>query len=116
MAPLGTRPEKPFLETAPCLIAVFVQRWGVQPDATKTKHYFPTVSVAIATGMLITAIHHAGLVSLPYTPTPMQFLSGILGRPENERPLMILVVGYPAAGATVPELGKKSLDEIAMFV
>jgi len=116
LAPLGTDPSKPFLETAPYLIAVFVQQYGLEPDGRKTKHYYPTESVGIATGMLIAAIHQAGLVSLPYTPAPMSFLNEILDRPPNERPMMILVVGYPADGATVPELDKKPLDEIVTFV
>ena len=116
LAPLGTGPEKPFLEKAGCLIVVFVQRYGQAADGSKTKHYYPLESVGIATGMLIAAIHDAGLVSLTHTPNPMRFLSEILGRPEHEHPMLILVTGYPAEGAKVPQLRKKSLAEIATFV
>jgi nitroreductase len=116
LAPLGTGPDKPFLETAPYLIAVFVRQYGLEPDGRKVKHYYPTESAGIALGLLIAAIHRAGLVSLPYTPSPMGFLNEILDRPENERPMMILVVGHPADGATVPELNRKTLAEIATFV
>lgn len=116
LAPLGTDPEKPFLETAPYLIAVFTQSYGVQPDGGRMKHYYAQESVGIATGMLITAIHHAGLASLTHTPSPMGFLNEILGRPENERPFLLLVVGYPAEDASVPVIEKKALDEVVSFV
>jgi iodotyrosine deiodinase len=116
LAPLGTDEHKPFLETAPCLIAVFVQRYGLLPDGRRLKHYYALESVGIATGILITAIHHAGLVALTHTPSPMGFLNEILGRPANERPFLLLVVGYPADDAVVPQIGKKSLQEIATFV
>lgn len=116
LAPLGTDEHKPFLETAPYLIAIFVQRHGVRPDGTKVKHYYATESTGIATGILITALHHAGLVSLTHTPSPMGFLNEILGRPENERPFLLLVTGYPADDAVVPEIEKKPLEEIASFV
>lgn len=116
LAPLGTDEHKPFLETAPYLIAIFVQRHGLLPDGHTIKHYYALESVGIATGILITAIHHAGLVALTYTPSPMGFLNGILGRPANERPFLLLVVGYPADDAVVPETRRKSLREIATFV
>jgi nitroreductase len=116
LAPLGTDEHKPYLETAPYLIVIFAQSYGVLPDGRKVKNYYVTESVGIATGMLITAIHHAGLVSLTHTPSPMGFLNQALGRPENERPLMVLVVGYPADDCVVPVIGKKSLQEIATFV
>ncbi len=116
LAPLGTDEHKPYLETAPYLIVIFAQSYGLLPDGRKVKNYYVTESVGIATGMLITAIHHAGLVALTHTPSPMGFLNQALGRPENERPIMILVVGYPADNAVVPEIGKKSLKEIATFV
>ena len=116
LAPLGTDEHKPFLETAPLLIAVFSQRYGVLPDGRQVKHYYVTESVGIATGMLVTAVHNAGLVSLTHTPSPMGFLSTLLGRPENERPFLLLVVGYPAEDAVVPEISKKSLGEIATFL
>jgi nitroreductase len=116
LAPLGTDEHKPYLEIAPYLIVIFAQSYGVLPDGRKVKNYYVTESVGIATGMLITAIHHAGLVSLTHTPSPMGFLNQTIGRPENERPTMILVVGYPADDCVVPEIGKKSLQEIATFV
>jgi len=115
LAPLETNASKPFLETAPCLIAVFVQRYGLTAEGEKVRHYYPTESVGIAAGLLITAIHHAGLVALPYTPSPMDFLNKILKRPENERAMLILVVGYPAEETMVPDISKKPLDEIATF-
>tara|TARA_B100000676_G_scaffold167220_1_gene164299 strand:+ start:209 stop:877 length:669 start_codon:yes stop_codon:yes gene_type:complete len=116
LAPLGTDVNKPFLETAPWLIAVFQQRFGVLPDGRRVKHYYATESVGIATGLLISAIHHAGLASLTHTPSPMKFLNRILGRPRNERPFLLLVVGYPAPNATVPDIGRKDLTDIATFV
>jgi len=116
LAPLGTDPNKPFLETAPWLVAIFTQQHGLRPDGKKIKHYYATESVGIATGMLITALHHAGLATLTHTPSPMGFLNGILGRPKNERPFLLLVVGYPAEDARVPDIGKKDLAGIASFV
>jgi len=116
LAPLGTDARKPFLETAPYLIAVFAQRYGLAADGSRIPHYYVRTSVGIATGILITALHHAGLVTLTYTPSPMGFLREILGRPPNERPLLLVVTGYPAADARVPEVGKKPLSEIATFV
>ena len=116
LAPLGTDEHKPFLETAPYLIVVFAKKYGVLPDGRKVKHYYVQESVGIATGILITAIHHAGLVSLTYTPSPMAFLNDILGRPPNERPFLVLVVGYPAADAQVPAIVRKPLEEIAAFL
>jgi iodotyrosine deiodinase len=117
LAPLGTDPEKPFLEKAPCLIAIFEQRYGIRPDGSRHKHYYVGESVGIATGILITALHHAGLATLTHTPSPMGFLSELLGRPSNERPFLLLVAGYPAPGARIPEaaLRKKPLGEIATF-
>jgi nitroreductase len=116
LAPLGTDEHKPFLEIAPYLIAIFAQNYGLGPNGEKIKHYYATESVGIATGLLITAIHHAGLVSLTHTPSPMNFLNKILNRPANERPFLILVVGYPQEGAQVPAITKKSLEEIATFI
>lgn len=116
LAPLGTDAHKPFLELAPCLIAIFMQRYGLLPDGVRSKHYYVRESVGIVTGMLIAAIHHAGLASLPYTPSRMGFLSEILGRPENERPFLLLAVGYPAQGAVVPNIHRKPLEEIATLV
>lgn len=116
LAPLGTDWRKPFLEEAPYLIVIFGLSNTLLPDGKKLKNYYVTESVGIATGMLITAIHHAGLASLTHTPSPMAFLNKILDRPTNERPFLVLVVGYPAEGTTVPDIGKKSLDEIATFI
>ncbi|MBI3242533.1 MAG: nitroreductase family protein [Chloroflexi bacterium] len=116
LAPLGTDAHKPFLEIAPYLIVIFAQSFGFLPDGRKVKHYYAQESAGIATGMLITAIHHAGLASLTHTPSPMGFLNEILGRPSHERPFLILVVGYPAEDATVPDISKKPLEEIATFV
>ena len=113
---LGTDDQKAFLDTAPYLIVIFAQTYGVQPDGRHVKHYYVRHSVGIATGMLITAIHNAGLVALPYTPAEMGFLSRILDRPENEQPFLVLVVGYPAEGTKVPDISKKTLQEIATFV
>lgn len=112
---LGTDEHKPFLELAPYLIVIFAENHGLRPDGTKTKNYYVSESVGIATGMLIAAVHNAGLVSLTHTPSPMGFLSNVLGRPSNERPFLILVVGYPADGVKVPTIAKKSLAEIASF-
>ncbi|MBN1564063.1 MAG: nitroreductase family protein [Anaerolineae bacterium] len=116
LAPLGTDPNKPFLETAPYLIVIFAQRYGLAPDGGKRKHYYVQESVGIATGILITALHHAGLATLTHTPSPMDFLTTILQRPDNERPFLVVVAGYPAEDATVPDISKKSLDEIATFL
>jgi iodotyrosine deiodinase len=115
LAPLGTDAAKPFLETAPYLIAIFAQSYGVLLDGRKVKHYYVSESVGIATGILITALHFAGLATLTHTPSPMGFLNDILGRPENERPFLLLVTGYPAEGATAPAITKKPLDEIVTF-
>jgi nitroreductase len=116
LAPLGTDEHKPFLEIAPCLIAIFAQNYGLLPDGRKVKNYYVQESVGIATGLLIAAIHNAGLVSLTHTPSPMGFLNDILGRPANEKPFLLLVVGYPADEAVVPAIGKKPLDEIVTFI
>ena len=112
LAPLGTDDHKPYLETAPWLIAVFMQRFGKLPDGRKVKHYYGLESVGIATGMLITAIHNAGLALLTHTPSPMGFLNKILKRPKNERPFLLLVVGHPARDARVPDIKRKDINEI----
>ena len=114
--PLGTDERKPFLEDAPALIVIFEQRYGIAPDGRKIRHYYSAESVGIAAGLLIAAVHHAGLVSLTHTPSPMEFLNVILRRPPNERPFLILVVGYPAEGATVPAIHKKELEEVCTFI
>ena len=116
LEPLGTDDSKPFLETAPYLIAVFLQKFGVLPDGRKVKHYYPVESTGLATGILITALHHAGLATLTHTPSPMKFLNEILGRPNSERPFLLLVVGYPASDATVPDIQRKALDDYASFI
>jgi nitroreductase len=115
LAPLGTDAAKPFLERAPWLIAIFSQLHGVLPDGRKVKHYYALESVGIATGLLIAAVHQAGLVSLTHTPSPMGFLNDILERPSNEKPFLLLVVGYPAPGAVVPDITRKSLADIATW-
>lgn len=116
LAALGTDASKPFLEIAPWLIAVFYEAYGVDTDGRKQKRYYPMDSVGIATGLLIAALHHAGLATLTHTPSPMAFLNAILRRPDNERPFVLLVVGYPAANAMVPAISRKELDEIAVFI
>lgn len=116
LAPLGTDAVKPYLESAPYLIAVFAQRYGRGSDGSLRKHYYVSESVGIATGFLLAALHHAGLATLTHTPNPMTFLTEVLGRPENEKPVMLIVTGYPAPDAQVPRLGRKRLDEIATFL
>lgn len=116
LAPLGTDEFKPYLETAPHLIVIFAESYGLLPDGRKVKHYYVSESVGIATGFLIAAIHHAGLVALTHTPNPMNFLNEILGRPGHERAYLILVVGYPADDARVPDIGRKPLEAIATFI
>jgi iodotyrosine deiodinase len=115
LAPLGTDAHKPYLETAPYLIAVFAQRYGLTPEGKRRTHYYVMESVGIATGLLIAALHHAGLVSLTHTPNPMRFLGSVLERPANERPVMLVATGYPAEGAVVPKLERKPLGAIATF-
>jgi len=116
LAPLGTDATKPYLEAAPYLIAVFAQRHGIAADDRNKKHYYVSESVGIATGLLIAALHHAGLASLTHTPSPMGFLNRILGRPDHEKAMVLVVTGYPAADARVSPLSRKPLDEIATFL
>jgi nitroreductase len=116
LEPLGTDEHKPFLETAPYLIAVFLQKFGELPDGRKVKHYYPVESTGLATGLLIAALHRAGLVTLTHTPSPMKFLNEILGRPKSERPFLLLVVGYPADDARVPDIGRKELEDFTSWV
>lgn len=115
LAPLGTDWRKPFLEVAPYLIVVFRHAWRPAPDGGKRKTYYATESVGIATGLLIAALHLMGLATLTHTPSPMEFLNRILDRPEWERPFVLLPVGYPAPDATVPDLRRKDLAEIAVW-
>ena len=116
LAPLGTNEAKPFLETAPYLIAIFGEKGRPQADGTLAKNYYVDESVGIATGILVTALHEAGLATLTHTPSPMGFLNEVLQRPKHEKPFLLLVVGKPADGAMVPSITKKSLDQIASFI
>jgi nitroreductase len=115
LAPLGTDENKPFLETAPYLIVVFAERYASGPDGQRLTNYYVTESVGLATGLLIAALHHSGLTTLTHTPSPMGFLGEILGRPDNERAFLLLVVGYPTADAVVPDIERKPLEQIATF-
>ncbi|MEQ8409577.1 MAG: nitroreductase family protein [Gammaproteobacteria bacterium] len=115
LAPLGTDANKHFLEEAPYLIVAFAEKYVVDEQANKHKNYYVTESASLATGLLITALHNAGLTALTHTPSPMKFLNGLLGRPDNERPLMILVVGYPADGVKVPDITRKQLADFCSF-
>lgn len=113
LAPLGTDWEKPFLSIAPWLIIVFKELYGQEESGEKVKHYYVNESVGLASGFLISAIHHLGLTTLTHTPSPMNFLANILGRPSHQKPFLLLPVGYPAEDATVPNIEKKGLDEIS---
>jgi len=115
LAALGTDEHKPFLEEAPWLIAIFAESYAVGPDGRKLKNYYVQESVGIATGILVTALHRAGLASLTHTPSPMGFLNEILDRPDHERPFLLLVVGHPDPAARVPDIGKKPLAEIVSW-
>src|SRR6266478_7375541 len=116
LAPLGTDSNKPFLEIAPWLIAVFAQPFRILPDGTRSPTYYALESVGIATGLLVTALHSCGLAALTHTPSPMGFLNGILGRPSHEKAFVLLVAGHPAENACVPDITRKSLEEISSFV
>ena len=116
LAPLGTDENKPFLETAPVLIGVFLKQYTEDDEGVRKKNYYPSESVGIACGMLISALHFSGLATLTHTPSPMKFLNEIFERPKSERPYLLLVVGYPSHGCEVPTITKKSFDEIASFV
>jgi nitroreductase len=116
LEPLGTGWEKPFLETAPWLVVVFEQRYGTDEDGERSHNYYVKESVGIACGMFIAALHRIGLATLTHTPSPMAFLTRILGRPSSERPYILFPVGYPAADAKVPDLTRKSLDEVMVEV
>lgn len=113
LAPLGTDANKPFLEIAPYLIVIFSKSHELNDDGSRVKNYYASESVGIATGMLITALHHCGLATLTHTPSPMKFLNEILERPANERPFLVLVVGHATDDAKVPVITKKPLDQIA---
>jgi iodotyrosine deiodinase len=116
LAVIGTDEHKPFLETAPCLIVIFGKNHSILSDGRRVTNYYVNESVGIAMGFLIAAIHHAGLVSLTHTPSPMGFLNSILNIPPDEKPFLILVVGYPTEDAKVPAIQKKPLEEIATFI
>jgi iodotyrosine deiodinase len=116
LAHLGTDHHKPFLETAPWLIVVFGARYGIDANGERVKHYYTPESVGISMGMLIAAVHNAGLASLTHTPAPMKFLNEILGRPENETPYLILVVGYPTPDCEVPAIERKALTDVTTFI
>jgi iodotyrosine deiodinase len=112
LAPLGTDENKPYLEIAPWIVVLFEERYGIGPDGSHRKNFYVKESVGIAAGMFIAAVHHAGLATLPHTPSPMAFLSKVLGRPENERPFALFPVGFPAADCVVPDLVRKPLDDV----
>jgi nitroreductase len=114
--PIGTDWIKPHITDAPYVIVVFEQAYGLEPDGSKRKHYYVRESVGIATGFLLASLHAAGLATLTHSPAPMGFLTRILERPANERPFILIPVGYPAAGAEVPDLERKPLDEIMVAV
>ena len=116
LAPLGTDASKPFLEEAPYLIVIFAQRHSFSPDGIKRGHYYVSESVGISAGLLVSALHHAGIACLTYTPSKMGFLNRILSRPANERPYLVIVAGYPDKKATLPDIEKKSADEIIKFM
>ena len=116
LAPLGTDAHKPFLDIAPYLIAIFEKTHSLLDDGRRVKNYYVGQSTGIACGMLITALHHAGLATLTHTPSPMSFLNKILGRPKDERPFLLLVVGYPTEDVKVPDIHRKPLDKIATFL
>jgi hypothetical protein len=115
LEPMGTDMYKPFLEIAPWLIVIFKKVYEIGEEKDTKRNYYVNESVGIASGMLITAIHQAGLVTLTHTPSPMQFLHTILKRPENERPYLLLPVGYPASPCYVPNIKRKELKDIAVF-
>lgn len=115
LEPLGTDWRKPFLETAPWLVVVFAELYGVAEDGSKRKNYYVKESVGIACGLFVAAVHEMGLATLTHTPSPMRFLNEILGRPRNEKPFILFPVGYPAEGCEVPDLTRKSLEEVAIW-
>lgn len=116
LQPLGTDEHKPYLEDAPYVIAVFAERYGVNPDGSRRTHYYVNESVGIAAGFLIAALHNAGLATLTHTPSPMGFLNKVLNRPPNERAVMLVVAGYPAPDARVPNITRKPLSSITSFI
>lgn len=115
LATFGTNWQKPFLETAPYLIVVFKKAYELLPDGSQRKNYYVVESIGLAIGVLLCAIQHAGLVALTHTPSPMNFLQKILKRPENERPFLLIPVGFPAEGAEIPDISRKNLEEISVW-
>lgn len=115
LAPLGTDEHKTHLTEAPWVVVLFRQSYGLNADGSKRTHYYSQESCGIAAGFFIAAVHHMGLVTLTHTPSPMGFLGDLLGRPANEKAMLVMPVGYPAAGARVPDLSRKALDQIALF-
>lgn len=115
LEPLGTDENKPFLETVPWIVVLFAQRFGFREDGSKRKHYYVQESCGIAAGMFIAALHNMGLATLTHTPSPMRFLSELLERPNNEAPFILFPVGYPADGATVPDIQRKALDAVSVW-
>ncbi len=116
LAPLGTDENKSFIQDAPYLIVVFLVRCTVDKEGNKIRNYYQNHSVGIATGILVTSLHNAGLATLTHTPSPMTFLRDLLGRPKTEIPFLMVVAGYPKDGVTVPDIGKKQLEDIVTFV
>lgn len=116
LEPLGTDTNKQFIETAPWVIAIFAQKYGIDEGDNKVKHYYFNESVGLATGMLITALHNVGLSTLTHTPSPMGFLNKLCDRPKNEKPYMLLIIGYPEDECQVPDIERKSLNEISNFI
>ena len=115
LAPFGTNWEKPFLETVPWIVVCFAQSYGLNEDESRRKHYYVQESCGIACGMFISAVHNMGLATLTHTPSPMKFLNEILGRPKNEKPFILFPVGYPASNATVPDIGRKDLQDVSTW-
>ena len=115
LAPIGTDWNKPYLETVPWIVVLFAQRYGVKPDGSKVKHYYVQESCGIAAGLFVSALHDMGLATLTHTPSPMGFLSELLERPDNEKPIILFPIGYPAPDAIVPDLERKSLDDVSVW-
>ena len=116
LAPLGTGWQKPYLEIVPWIVVVFEESYGLNQDGTHRKNYYVKESVGMACGLFVAALHNMGLAALTHTPSPMGFLSEILGRPANEKPYVLVPIGYPAENAEVPDIRRKSLEEVAIFV
>ena len=116
LAPLGTDHHKEFLEIAPWIVVLFERRFGEHADGSKRTHYYVKESVGMAAGLFVTAIHQMGLATLPHTPTPMAFLRRVLDRPDSERPFVMFPGGHPLPGVRVPDLRRRPLDEVAVFI